>query len=64
VVVFLPRTGGIGETQRLPAAELLFFDDHLPNVLAARAAGWQAVHFTGVAAAEQALRERGLWSQT
>ncbi len=48
----------------VPAAELLFFDDHLPNVLAARAAGWQAVHFTGVAAVEAALCEHGLWSET
>ena len=46
----------------VPPAELLFFDDHLPNVLAARAAGWQAVHFTGIADAESALRERRLWS--
>ena len=45
----------------VPPAELLFFDDHLPNVQAAQAAGWQAVHFTGAASAEAALRERGLW---
>ncbi|MFY9514630.1 MAG: HAD-IA family hydrolase [Rubrivivax sp.] len=45
----------------VPPAELLFFDDHLPNVQAAQAAGWQAVHFTGVAAVEAALRERRLW---
>ena len=44
-------------------SDLLFFDDHLPNVQAAQAAGWQAVHFTGVAAAEAALRERGLWPE-
>lgn len=44
----------------VPPGELLFFDDHLPNIVAAQAAGWQAVHFTGVAAAEAALRERGL----
>jgi putative hydrolase of the HAD superfamily len=43
-------------------ADILFFDDHLPNVQAAQAAGWQAVHFTGIDAAEAALRERGLWS--
>ena len=47
----------------VPPSELLFFDDNLPNVHAAQAAGWQAVHFTGVDAAEAALRERGLWSQ-
>ncbi len=41
------------------AEDLLFFDDHLPNVLAARAAGWQALQFSDAAAAEAALRERG-----
>ena len=40
--------------------ELLFFDDHLPNVLAARAAGWQALPFSDAAAAEAALRGRGV----
>lgn len=40
--------------------ELLFFDDVLHNIEAARAAGWQAVHFTGAASAEQALRGHGL----
>ena len=43
-------------------AELLFFDDVPANVQAAQAAGWQAVHFTGVDAAEAALRAHGLWS--
>ena len=33
-------------------ADLLFFDDHLPNVIAARAAGWQAVHFVDAAQAQ------------
>jgi putative hydrolase of the HAD superfamily len=41
--------------------ELLFFDDHLPNVLAARAAGWQALPFSDAVAAEVALRERAAW---
>lgn len=44
----------------LPPAELLFFDDHLPNVHAAREAGWHAEHFTGAGAAEAALRRHGL----
>jgi HAD superfamily hydrolase (TIGR01509 family) len=44
----------------VPPAELLFFDDHLPNVHAARAAGWQAEHFTDAAAAAAVLRARGL----
>ena len=33
-------------------SQLLFLDDHLPNVVAARAAGWQAVHFDSAAQAE------------
>jgi putative hydrolase of the HAD superfamily len=33
-------------------ADLLFLDDHLPNIDAARAAGWQAVHFDNAAQAE------------
>ena len=41
-------------------AELLFFDDHAPNVDAARAAGWQAEVFTTAAKAARQLRERGL----
>lgn len=41
-------------------AELLFFDDHAPNVEAARAAGWQAERFTDAAAAAAILRDRGL----
>jgi len=41
-------------------SELLFFDDHVPNIDAARAAGWQAEHFTDAAGAAAALRRRGL----
>jgi putative hydrolase of the HAD superfamily len=44
----------------VPPAELLFFDDHAPNVDAARAAGWQAEVFTTAAIAAAQLRERGL----
>ena len=33
-------------------ADLLFLDDHLPNIVAAREAGWTAVHFTDAAQAE------------
>lgn len=40
--------------------ELLFFDDHPPNVEAARAAGWQAELFADAAQAEAHLKERGL----
>jgi len=32
--------------------QLLFVDDHLPNIVAAKAAGWQAVHFVDAAQAE------------
>lgn len=36
---------------RAPSS-LLFLDDHLPNIVAAREAGWQAVHFVDAAQAE------------
>ena len=44
----------------VPPAELLFFDDVRANVLAARAAGWQAELFTDAATAANDLRARGL----
>ena len=37
---------------RRSPADLLFLDDHLPNIDAARAAGWQAIHFVDAAQAE------------
>jgi putative hydrolase of the HAD superfamily len=40
-------------------SQLLFLDDHLPNVAAARAAGWQAVHFVDAAQAEAESRALG-----
>ncbi|MEY8879533.1 MAG: HAD family hydrolase [Leptothrix sp. (in: b-proteobacteria)] len=40
-------------------AGLVFIDDHLPNIEAASARGWQAIHFTGAAQAESELRARG-----
>ena len=40
--------------------ELLFIDDHLPNVHAAQAQGWQAFQFTGARQAEEQLHQRGL----
>ena len=43
-----------------PPGELFFFDDVAANVEAARAAGWHAERFTDAAAAEAALRARGL----
>lgn len=44
----------------LPAHELLFIDDHGPNVDAARALGWQALRFTGAQALERELVALGL----
>jgi putative hydrolase of the HAD superfamily len=37
---------------RRAPAQLLFLDDHLPNIVAARAAGWTAIHFVDAAQAE------------
>lgn len=45
----------------VPAQELVFLDDHLPNIAAAREAGWTALHFVDAPAAERELRARG-WS--
>ena len=39
--------------------DLLFLDDHEPNIVAARAAGWQAVHFVDAAQAEAQVRALG-----
>ena len=44
-----------------PPADLVFLDDHPANVAAARAAGWNALRFTGAAAAEAAIRDAGWW---
>lgn len=42
-------------------AELVFLDDHGPNVAAARAAGWCALQFRDAQQAEADLRARGWW---
>ncbi len=42
-------------------SELVFLDDHPPNVTAARAAGWQALVFRDALQCEQELRQAGLW---
>lgn len=47
----------------VPASELLFFDDNLPNIAAARAAGWLAEHFTDAASVLPALRRHGLLAE-
>ena len=39
--------------------ELVFLDDHLPNVQAARALGWNALHFSDAGNAEAAMRDAG-----
>lgn len=43
----------------VPAAQLVFLDDHGPNVQAARALGWNAVHFSHAAQAEAELLAAG-----
>jgi glucose-1-phosphatase len=40
-------------------AQCLFIDDALANAEAARAAGWQAIHFKGAAALREELQEYG-----
>jgi putative hydrolase of the HAD superfamily len=42
-----------------PPAEMVFIDDHLPNIESARALGWNALHFESAAQAEAAMRGRG-----
>lgn len=48
-------------TQHFGAApgQLVFLDDHLPNVRAAQAAGWQAVHFQDAAQAAAEMAAAG-----
>jgi putative hydrolase of the HAD superfamily len=43
---------------RAPSS-LLFLDDHLPNIVAARAAGWRAIHFFDAAQAEAEAADLG-----
>jgi len=43
---------------RVPEA-LLLIDDHLPNIVAARAAGWQGVHFVDAAQAQGEVEALG-----
>lgn len=42
-----------------PVQELVFLDDHLPNVRAAQALGWNALHFKNAAQADAELRVAG-----
>jgi putative hydrolase of the HAD superfamily len=43
-----------------PPQRLVFLDDNLPNVEAARALGWNALHFTSAERAAQELQAAGL----
>jgi HAD superfamily hydrolase (TIGR01509 family) len=43
----------------LRGAPTVFIDDHAGNIAAARAHGWQAVHFSGAAQAERELVDGG-----
>lgn len=40
-------------------ADLLFLDDHLPNIVAVREAGWQAIHFLDAAQAQAEAQALG-----
>lgn len=42
-----------------PPGQLVFLDDHLPNVRAAQALGWNALQFSSAAQAEADLRQHG-----
>ena len=44
----------------MAAQQILFIDDTLANVEAARARGWDAIHFTANAALVAELASRGL----
>jgi putative hydrolase of the HAD superfamily len=44
-------------------AELVFLDDHAPNVAAARAQGWQALLFTDAQRCRDDLQQAGLWPE-
>ena len=41
-------------------AQTLFIDDHEPNIVAARAAGWQGLHFQDPAQCKAGLQAHGL----
>lgn len=58
-----PETAIFEHAQRsfnVDPAQTLFIDDHEPNIVAARAVGWQALHFQSPAQCEAALTARGL----
>lgn len=43
-----------------PPGELLFIDDHEPNIAAARALGWRGIHFVDIEQTTAALAAHGL----
>ncbi len=45
---------------QIPASEILFWDDSLENVTAARGAGWNAEVFTGLEEFEITLKKCGI----
>lgn len=47
----------------VPPAQLLFIDDHAPNVQAAKDSGWQAIHFIDAAQCAEDLRGLGWWPE-
>jgi len=58
-----PEPAIFHEAQRrfgAPAGELLFIDDYALNVTAARALGWQGIHFLSAAQCEAELSARAL----
>ena len=48
------------EEHRLDAPEVVFVDDHLPNIEMAQTLGFQTIHFTGAAELREDLVGRGL----
>jgi putative hydrolase of the HAD superfamily len=57
-----PEPGIFAAAEQLfgvPNGELVFLDDHGPNVAAAQARGWQAIQFVDAPQAEEALRAQG-----
>ena len=48
------------ERAGVTARDCFFTDDSAANVAAARAAGWQAHHFTGAGGLRAELQDRGL----
>ncbi|MEO1749018.1 MAG: HAD-IA family hydrolase [Pseudomonadota bacterium] len=48
------------QTHELAPSATLFIDDSLPNVEAARAFGWNAIHFVGAEALPDQLAEFGI----